>query len=82
MLNIEIISPQGIVFQSEAKMAVLPSVQGEIGIMEDHEPMVLQLKAGEKISVYNQSDSIVFDAVINGGFAEVHGGKRLVVLID
>ncbi len=82
MLNIEIISPLRIVFQGQAHMVVVPSVAGESGVMEGHEAFVSELQAG-KISVFNDKQEIIAEAeVANGGFAEIHDGKKLVILLD
>lgn len=82
MLNIEIISPAGIIFQGPCYMAVIPAANGESGVMEDHEAFVAQLLAG-KVVVYNDKQEIIKEVETKtGGFAEIHDGKRLIVLLD
>lgn len=81
MLKIEIISPAGIIFEGSCYMAVVPSVAGEIGIMQDHEAFIATLKEG-KVAVYNEKQEIVKELAALGGFAEINDGKKLTVLID
>ncbi len=81
MLDIEIISASGVVFEGQCHMAVVPSVAGDIGVMQNHEAFVAQLKAG-KVVVYNDLKDIVKSIEINAGTAEIHDGKKLLVLAD
>ena len=80
-LNIEIISPEGVIFNKSCHMAVVPSKEGEIGFMYGHESVVASLQEG-KISIYeNQNDvSKTFD--VKEGFAEIQDGSKLIILID
>lgn len=82
MLNIEIISPEGIIFQGQCSMTVVPSAAGEAGVMEDHEAFVAELIPG-KVTVYNERQEVIKEIEAKtGGFAEIHDGKRLIVLLD
>ena len=80
MLKIEIISPAGVIFEGQCSMAVVPSAAGEIGVMQDHEAFVAALKEG-KVAVYNGQE-IIKEIDVAGGFAEIHDGQKLVVLVD
>lgn len=81
MLKIEIISPAGIVFEGQCFMATIPSVAGEIGVMQDHEAFVSALKQG-KIIIFGDKQEIVKEIDVAGGFAEISDGQKLIVLID
>lgn len=81
MLKIEIISPAGVVFEGPCYLATLPSVAGEIGVMQDHEAFVAALKEG-KIIVYNEKQEVLKELDVVGGFAEIHDGKKLIILVD
>jgi F-type H+-transporting ATPase subunit epsilon len=80
-LNLEIISPKGILFQGECFMTTVPSVEGEMGVMFGHESVIAALKAGV-ITIYDDKQAIVKTIEINGGFAEVQNNKKLLVLVD
>lgn len=81
MLNIEIISPAGVVFAGKCNLAVVPSQAGDIGVMQDHEAFVAALREG-KVAVYNDKQEILKEVEIAGGFAEIHDGANLKVLVD
>ncbi len=80
-LNIEIISVEGITFKGECAMAVVPSIEGDLGIMQNHEAVIAKLKAGH-ITIYDNSQNVVKQIEIAGGFAEMSGAGKLIVLID
>ena len=44
--TIEIISPGGPIIRSETTQVVLPSYEGEIGILKDHIPLITFLRPG------------------------------------
>jgi F-type H+-transporting ATPase subunit epsilon len=81
LLQIEIISPQGIIFKGQCHLAVVPGVNGDMGVMFDHESFVTALKAG-KIEIFDEKEVLVNSFEITGGFAETHEAKKLVVLVD
>lgn len=82
-LNLEIISAQGIVFKGACSMAVVPSVDGDIGVMFGHESFIAKLREG-KISIYDDKQNLVKDLDVTdaGGFAEINSGDKLLVLIN
>ncbi len=43
-LQVEIISPQGYLFNGSCNQVTIPSVQGEMGVMADHEAVLVMLK--------------------------------------
>jgi F-type H+-transporting ATPase subunit epsilon len=67
--EIEILSPQGLIFKGEIRSAIFPTTSGVITVLPGHEGLVTELKHGE----------IILDAVANGikkititsGFAEI-----------
>ncbi len=81
MLNVEIISPEGIIFHGKCAMVTVPSVAGDAGVMQGHEAFVAELREG-KVTVYNESQEVIKEVAIITGFAEIHDGERLIVLLD
>ena len=81
MLKIEIISPAGVIFEGLCHLATLPSAAGEIGVMQDHEAFVSALHEG-KIMVYNDKQEVLKEVAVGSGFAEIHDGQKLVVLVN
>ena len=80
-LNLEIISPTGVVFKGLCSMAVLPAADGEIGVMNGHETVVAMLKAGQ-ITVYDEKQNVIKTIAVESGFAEMQKKDRLLVLVD
>ena len=80
-LNLEIISVQGVILKWQCDMVVVPSVEGEIGVMYGHESIIAKLKEGQ-ISVYDDKQNIIKQIEITGGYAEMHGAEKLSVLVD
>lgn len=46
-LRVEIVTPEGSVFDDDAAMVVIPGVDGELGLLPRHEPIVSLLAIGE-----------------------------------
>lgn len=77
-LNLEIISPNGVLFKGPCHMAVIPSVEGEMGIMAGHEAVIVNLKAGQ-VSVYDDKQNLIKTFEVESGFAEQSAEKLLVL---
>jgi F0F1-type ATP synthase epsilon subunit len=81
LLNIEIVSIEGIVFKGEAYLATIPSISGEEGIMKNHESFITKLKEG-KITIFDEKQNIIKELEVEAGFAEIVDGKKLSIIID
>jgi F0F1-type ATP synthase epsilon subunit len=82
-LHLEITSPNGILFQGECYLVTIPSIDGEIGAMQGHEMVVSMLKRDSEINIFDENNKIIKTInVENGGFAEMQGEEKLLVLID
>ena len=46
MLKVSVISPEAMLFEGEATSVVAPAFDGEVGILEDHAPMITVLGRG------------------------------------
>jgi F-type H+-transporting ATPase subunit epsilon len=46
-LRLEIVAPDGPVFEGDVAMIVVPAMRGELGILPRHAPLVAQLTVGE-----------------------------------
>ncbi len=46
MLKVSLISPEAVLFEGEASMVVAPAFDGEVGILDDHAPMMTLLGNG------------------------------------
>jgi F-type H+-transporting ATPase subunit epsilon len=74
MLKIEIITPERVVYSSEAEGAtiesvVLPGTLGEIGVLSGHLPLMTTLDSGRVL--IQQSDGTSVRMAIHDGFAQI-----------
>jgi F-type H+-transporting ATPase subunit epsilon len=78
-LHLEIISPTGILFKGACHMVVIPSIEGDIGVMHSHESIMVTLKAGQ-IAIYDDKQNITKTFDVENGFAEQSAEKFLILV--
>ena len=82
-LDLEIISPNGTLFEGPCSQAVIPSQDGDIGFMHGHEMVVAMLKEESKIEIFDKKQDLIKTIeVASGGFAEMQSESKLLVLVD
>ena len=79
-LKVEIISPEGYLFDGHCYLVTVPAAKGEMGIMLDHEAILSSLKEG-KITIVDNQQNILKEFSVKSGFAEMFNNK-LLILID
>jgi F-type H+-transporting ATPase subunit epsilon len=47
MLNVSVISPEAVLFEGTTESVVAPALDGQVGILTDHAPMLTLLGVGE-----------------------------------
>ena len=67
-LILEIVTPEAKTFSGEVDMVVLPGVEGELGILPMHVPLMTQLLPGEVRILQGGKET---DLVVGTGFVEV-----------
>jgi F-type H+-transporting ATPase subunit epsilon len=67
-LNLEIITPERRVFSEAVEEVVVPGLDGELGILPQHTPLISQLKTG--LLTYRQGSDRQ-SIHVSGGFVEV-----------
>src|ERR1051326_2260621 len=77
-LKLEIVTPEAKTYSEDVDMVTLPGVEGEMGILPQHVPLMTQLSAGEIIVRKGGQD---FFLAVGDGFVEVTG-ERVSVLTD
>ena len=71
-LTLEIVTPKGRVYSDTVDTVVLPTVQGEIGILPGHLPLLTQIEDGElRVQKGNSTESLA----CGRGFVEIAGDK-------
>ena len=79
-LQCEIVTPESRIFYAEANFVVIPASEGEMGVYEQHEPVVTTLKAGSvRVTEHDGKEPLRY--IIAGGYAQV-GADHVTVLAD
>ena len=69
-LTLEIVTPEARVYSDTIDTVVIPTVEGEVGILPGHIPLLTQVEDGElRVTKGGVTESLA----ISGGFAEVEG---------
>jgi F-type H+-transporting ATPase subunit epsilon len=71
-LTLEIVTPEARVYSEPVDTVVVPTVEGEIGILPGHIPLVAQVGAGELRATKGGATQLL---VVGGGFVQVSGDK-------
>ena len=78
-LHLEIVTPQGQIFNDDVSSVVLPGSEGEFGVLPNHASLISLLKAGIiDIEDKHKKHEVV---AINWGYAKIDEGK-VVILAD
>ncbi len=77
-IELEIVTPKGLVLKASVDEVTAPSVQGELGIMPGHLPVLLAVRTG--VITYRMGTDLK-KCAIGEGFAE-GGPNKLVVLTE
>jgi F-type H+-transporting ATPase subunit epsilon len=77
-LKLEIVTPEAKIFSDDVDMVTLTGVEGEMGILPQHVPLMTQLCAGEIIA--RKGADTIFLAV-GDGFVQVTG-DHVAILTD
>lgn len=82
-INLKIITPEKLVLEEIVDMVLIPTTEGEIGILPNHIPLIARLKSGD---VVGRSGTENLPVAVVGGFAEVKkdelGNTNVIILAD
>ncbi len=77
-IKLDVVTAERVVFSDEVDVIVAPGIEGQLGILPHHAPLMTMLKPGELLV---RKDGEEFSLVITGGFLEVRP-DRVIVLAD
>ncbi|MFA5317217.1 MAG: F0F1 ATP synthase subunit epsilon [Dehalococcoidales bacterium] len=77
-IKLDIVSAERLVYSDEVDMVLAPGVQGQLGIMPHHAPLMTMLEPGELLVKKGNTETCL---VVSGGFMEVRP-DRITVLAD
>ncbi len=73
LLRVEVVTPEKRVWSGEAKMVSARTLEGELGVLPDHAPLLGVLADGT-VSI-KAADGSTNDFVIHGGFISVANNR-------
>ncbi len=71
-LTLEIVTPEAKVYSDTIDSVVVPTVQGEIGVLPGHIPLLTQVEHGE---LRVTKDNVTSFLAVGGGFAQIDGDR-------
>lgn len=78
MIKLTIASPKGIVFDDNVKYLVVEGNNGQLGIMENHIPIVVPINNGFVKGVMNENDNMTFYA-LSGAMLEFSNNTATII---
>ncbi len=77
-LKLDIVTAERVVYSDEVDLVVAPGVEGELGILPHHAPLMTMLQPGELRIKKGEEESYL---AVSGGFIEVRP-DRVIILAD
>jgi len=68
-LQLEIVSPEKLLLSKPVEMVTIPAAEGEMGVLENHAPMLVLLRGG--VITLTENGQATDRLFVAGGFAEV-----------
>jgi len=77
-MRLDVVTPESVICSCEVDAVIAPGVEGQLGILPHHAPLITMLQAGELRVRKNGDETCI---AIYGGFLEVRP-DRVIVLAD
>ncbi|MBI2980033.1 MAG: F0F1 ATP synthase subunit epsilon [Chloroflexi bacterium] len=77
-IKLDIVTAERVLYSEEVDAVIAPGVEGQLGILPHHTPLMTTLQAGELRVKKGREE---FSLVVSGGFLEVRP-DRVIVLAD
>ena len=78
LMKLEIVTPNGVIFDAEVKQVTLPGSEGEFGVLAHHATLVSLLEAG--VIIIETADSNEVAVAINSGYVKVDEEKTTCIV--
>ncbi len=76
-MRLEIISPDEEIFTGEVSSIIVPAIDGSLGILDNHAPMITTLKEGAIELIETSGSNKTID--VKGGVLEVLANKVVIL---
>ena len=80
-ISLKIYTIEKKLYEGEADSVTLPGVDGELGVLATHIPLISSLKHG-KIKIQRDKEKNPQYIDIRGGFVEIRPGSQVVILAN
>lgn len=74
---LDIITPDSKLFSGEVTSVILPGIDGDLGVLNNHAPLITSLKNGAISIIKETGETETFET--NGGIVEVLNNKVIVL---
>jgi len=78
LMKLEIVTPNGVIFDAEVKQVNLPGSEGEFGVLAGHATLVSLLDTG--VIVIDKADNTEVAVAINSGYVKVDEEKTTCIV--
>ena len=78
LMKLEIVTPNGVIFDAEVQQVTLPGSEGEFGVLAKHATLVSLLDTG--VIVIEKSDGSELAVAINSGYVKVDEEKTTCIV--
>lgn len=78
LMKLEIVTPNGVIFDAEVKQVTLPGSEGEFGVLANHATLVSLLDTG--VIVIDKADGREVAVAINSGYVKVEEEKTTCIV--
>lgn len=79
-ITFDLVTPEKLLFSQDAAMVVVPGVEGDFGVLQNHAPLISTLRPGV-VEIYEDEGAKPHKIFVTGGVAEVTG-ERCTVLAE
>jgi F-type H+-transporting ATPase subunit epsilon len=78
LMKLEIVTPDGVIFDAEVKQVTLPGSEGEFGVLANHATLVSLLDTG--VIIIDKADGKEIAVAINSGYVKVEEEKTTCIV--
>lgn len=79
-MQIKVVTPNGVIYDKKAISITLPTKTGVITVLEDHQPLVSILEAGEILIIESEEDQKFMS--VSSGLIEIQNGSLVYIMAD
>lgn len=77
-IRLDIVTAERVVFSDDVDVVVVPGIEGELGVLPHHAPLMTMMEPGELLARKSGEE---FSMAVSGGFIEVRP-DRIIILAD